>query len=184
MNHPPIILDLCGGTGAWSQPYTEAGYDVRLITLPAHNVCTYQPPEHVHGILAAPPCTMFSIARRTAKTPPDFEGGMKPVIGCLRIIWQCRVNDSLKWWALENPRGLLRQFLGKPPLTFQPFWYGDPWTKATDLWGYYQPPRKHFTQLAKHHQWESFKSVGELTRTQVRAITPPAFAKAFFEANP
>jgi len=24
-----IILDLCGGTGAWSLPYKEAGYDVR-----------------------------------------------------------------------------------------------------------------------------------------------------------
>ena len=29
-----IILDLCGGTGSWSRPYKEAGYDVRLITLP------------------------------------------------------------------------------------------------------------------------------------------------------
>ena len=29
-----IILDLCGGTGSWSKPYQEAGYDVRIITLP------------------------------------------------------------------------------------------------------------------------------------------------------
>ena len=28
-----IILDLCGGTGAWSEPYKEAGYDVKVITL-------------------------------------------------------------------------------------------------------------------------------------------------------
>lgn len=33
-NSNKIILDLCGGTGAWSRPYKEAGYDVRLITLP------------------------------------------------------------------------------------------------------------------------------------------------------
>ena len=26
-----IILDLCGGTGAWSAPYKNHGYDVRLI---------------------------------------------------------------------------------------------------------------------------------------------------------
>ena len=25
-----IILDLCGGTGAWSRPYKEAGYDVSI----------------------------------------------------------------------------------------------------------------------------------------------------------
>jgi hypothetical protein len=33
-NKDKIILDLCGGTGAWSKLYKDAGYDVRLITLP------------------------------------------------------------------------------------------------------------------------------------------------------
>lgn len=39
-----VILDLCGGTGAWSKPYKEAGYDVRVITLPKHDIRTYKPP--------------------------------------------------------------------------------------------------------------------------------------------
>jgi hypothetical protein len=59
-----IILDLCGGTGAWSKPYADAGYDVRLVTLPEQDVRTYQPPSDVHGVLAAPPCTMFSFPGR------------------------------------------------------------------------------------------------------------------------
>jgi ubiquinone/menaquinone biosynthesis C-methylase UbiE len=42
-----IILDLCGGTGAWSLPYKEAGYDVRNITLPDYDVMTYIPPDNV-----------------------------------------------------------------------------------------------------------------------------------------
>lgn len=54
-NSDKIILDLCGGTGAWSRPYKEAGYDVRNITLPKYDVRTYQPPENVYGILSAPP---------------------------------------------------------------------------------------------------------------------------------
>ena len=33
-----IILDLCGGTGAWSKPYKEDGYNVRNITLPDYDV--------------------------------------------------------------------------------------------------------------------------------------------------
>jgi hypothetical protein len=33
-NEHKIILDLCGGTGAWSKPYRDAGYDVRAITPP------------------------------------------------------------------------------------------------------------------------------------------------------
>ena len=37
-NSKKIILDLCGGTGSWSKPYKDAGYDVRVITLPEHDV--------------------------------------------------------------------------------------------------------------------------------------------------
>ena len=49
-NKDKIILDLCGGTGAWSRPYKEAGYDVRNITLPDYDVRIYNPPENVYGI--------------------------------------------------------------------------------------------------------------------------------------
>ena len=38
MNMSKIILDLCGGTGSWSKPYKEAGYDVRVITLPEYDL--------------------------------------------------------------------------------------------------------------------------------------------------
>ena len=61
-NSDKVILDLCGGTGAWSKPYSEAGYDVRLITLPDYDVKTYNPLDNVYGILAAPPCTEFSVS--------------------------------------------------------------------------------------------------------------------------
>ena len=43
MNRDKIILDICGGTGAWSKPYKEAGYDVRVITLPEFDVRLYTP---------------------------------------------------------------------------------------------------------------------------------------------
>jgi hypothetical protein len=49
-----IILDLCGGTGAWADPYRKAGYDVRLITLP-DDIRFVKYIGKVHGILAAPP---------------------------------------------------------------------------------------------------------------------------------
>ena len=53
-NSNKIILDLCGGTGSWSRPWKLAGYDVRNITLPDYDVLTYEPPDNVYGILAAP----------------------------------------------------------------------------------------------------------------------------------
>jgi hypothetical protein len=41
-----------GGTGAWSRPYRDAGYDVKFVTLP-DDVWLYHHPGVVHGILAA-----------------------------------------------------------------------------------------------------------------------------------
>ena len=118
-----IILDLCAGTGSWSEPYVKAGYDVRRVTLPLLDVLTYEPPDNVYGVLAAPPCTMFSLARTTPKIPRDTREGMLCVEACMRIIWECQHRQRLAWWALENPFGMLRHWLGKPPLTFNPFDY-------------------------------------------------------------
>lgn len=130
---------------------------------------------------------MFSLARQRAKTPRNFSEGMETVEACLRIIWKCRISGSLKFWALENPRSYCRQFLGKPPLTFSPCDYGDGWTKPTDLWGYYNAPKKNPAAVVqKSVQGWSFakRGYGGMTRAQLRAKTPDGFANAFFKANP
>lgn len=150
-NKDKIILDLCGGTGAWSKPYKEAGYDVRLVTLPGQDVRTYEPPENVYGILAAPPCTMFSFARTNAKTPRNLKEGMECVRACLDIIWKRneikqatgKKTLPLKFWALENPyHGFLPHFLGKPVFIFDPWEFGDGYQKRTALWGNFNEPIK------------------------------------------
>jgi len=203
-NSDKIILDLCGGTGAWSKPYKDAGYDVRLITLPEYDVRTYKPPNNVYGILAAPPCTMFSIARTRAKSPRDLREGMEIVIACLNIIWACQYDykqeygykTSLKFWALENPHGFLRYFLGKEVFTFQPYQFGDPYSKKTCLWGNFISPKilplfvttkkVDLFHKGKIKDIKKYKSISDITlssRQDLRAITPPGFAKAFFEAN-
>jgi len=192
-----IILDLCGGTGAWSRPYLEAGYDVRNITLPDYDVRTYRPPKNVYGILAAPPCTMFSLARTKANEPRDLEKGFEVVRACLNIIWSCmeiqqdtrKKTLPLKFWALENPNGMLKYFLGKPAFEFSPYDFGDNYKKKTHLWGWFNEPKKNpikcdmpkFDYLkSKDIHSEMF---GKLTRQERRAITPAGFANAFFEVN-
>jgi hypothetical protein len=206
-----IILDLQGGTGAWSRKYKEAGYDVINVTLPDYDILkTEIRPQYkyniifrgvkveslrsndVYGILAAPVCTMFSLARTRAKIPRDFRLGMELVIACLNIIWECRYKNKLAFWCLENPMGYLRQFLGKPVFTFDPCDFGDPYTKKTDLWGYFNIPKKKPVKLNRD-QIERGKinnrklpSISEITNSKQadrRAITPQGFAKAFFEAN-
>ncbi len=184
-NSQKIILDLCGKTGAWSKPYKDTGYDVRIITLPEYDVRIYQPPEAVYGILAAPPCTMFSLARQNAKTPRDFTKGMDCVISCLKIIWRIRYHYALQFWALENPTGYLRQFLGKPAFTFQPYEFGDKSKKRTDLWGYFKNPKKKpickpdYPRKGKKSWSGQYSTPGQ----KERMVTPAGFAKAFFEAN-
>lgn len=192
-NSDKIILDLCGGTGAWSKPYRDAGYDVRLITLPDNDVLTYKPPENIYGILAAPPCTMFSLARQNAKSPRDFVAGMLLVRTCMDIIWLCRERGSLKFWALENPRGYLRQFLGLPAFESKA-WYFErsQFEKPTDIWGYFNPPQKKYRKKPaldyRQVRWQkppAPKGYEHITdRAAIRAITPAGFAKAFFKANP
>lgn len=192
-----LILDLCGGTGSWSKPYKEAGYDVRVITLPENDVRTFKlPDEDIYGILAAPPCTMFSLARTRAKKPRDFREGMECVEACMRLIWEARKRGKLAFWALENPMCYLRQFLGKPPFTFDPWEFGDPYTKKTDIWGYYNLPRKKYTSIEQVMTVEQMQrcstnnrklpSISEITgskQSAKRAITPAGFANAFFNAN-
>lgn len=206
-----IILDLCGGTGSWGKPYQEAGYDVRNITLPNYDLMKtefdgefiqFGSPDgesldrikikDVYGILAAPPCTMFSLARTRAKKPRSFVEGMELVEKCLEIIWTIRKKHKLTFWALENPMGYLRQFLGKPPFTFHPTDFGERYTKRTDLWGYYNLPTKKPVQLSEEEKKlmstnsRKLPSISDLTgsnQAAKRAITPRGFALAFFKAN-
>jgi site-specific DNA-cytosine methylase len=186
-----LILDLCGGTGSWSKPYQEAGYDVRLITLPNDDVRLYVPPKDVHGILAAPPCTEFSFAKHyhgKGNYTHNFAEGLSIIDACIRLNWL----TTPQWFVLENPKGYLRKFLGPPRWTFDPWQYGDPYQKKTDLWGYFNMPTPRIHQRPKNlKKFSLLKSkeirpeeFGNFTRTERRAMTPAGFAKAFFEANP
>lgn len=183
-----IILDLCGGTGAWSQPYADAGYDVRVITMPDHDVRLFTVPEEtVWGILAAPPCTHFAGSGAQYWPEKDADGrtleGLSVVDACLRIIYSCWPQ----WWVLENPVGRLVHYIGKPQMMFDPCDYGDPYTKKTLLWGEFNVPERNPVEPVKvcgQGSW-LMQLGGKSERTkELRSVTPPGFARAFFEANP
>lgn len=183
-NSEKIILDLCGGTGSWSKPYREAGYDVRNITLPEYDVRDYEPPHNVYGILAAPPCTRFcnSGAKwNNNKSFLEIKEAWEILLACLSVIDYCWLKKTLRFWCLENPSGRLSRFLGKPRFTFQPSNFGDPYTKETWLWGEFILPNKTLVlplEGGKIHRMPPSED-----RAILRSITPPGFAKAFFEAN-
>lgn len=169
-----IILDLCGGSGSWSGPYTEYGYDVRLVTLP-QDVRLYTPPLNVYGILAAPPCTLFSLAgNRWGRTEDEILQALSVVDACLRIV---TISNPI-FWALENPQGKLSNFLLEPRWTFDPYEYGDPYCKKTCLWGKFNVPvRRPIPAVLGSRMHTMVRS------KERRAITPQGFAWAFFDAN-
>lgn len=194
--HARIILDLCGGTGSWSRPYREAGYDVRVYDVQEEvlgsrplvqdvRLIQYHEKEAIHGILCAPPCRYLTKAgARYWKTWGEEKllEALSIVDACLRIVYAHRPA----WWALENPAGRIRDYLGDPVYKFHPMDFGDPHTKLTYLWGDFAPPLKTAwidgadtvtTNWVNHFP----DSKGRAAR---RAVTPPGFAQAFFKANP
>jgi len=173
-----IILDLCGGTGAWSKPYADAGYDVRVVDLPQDiRMMEFDPDLRVHGILCAPPCTIFSYARQRYGLPTgnELRDALSVVDACLRTV----MIYKPAWWALENPRNKLRRYLGEPRLVFKQWWYGDGQEKPTCLFGDFRFPKFDPGKRTKPSTFKTKKQNAD----KKDAITPPGFAKAFFQAN-
>lgn len=197
-NSKKIILDLCGGTGAWSKPYADSGYDVRVITYPEWDARLFPskpsskprlPSQfesienypNIYGILAAPVCTYFSGSGACwPRTDEEILEALSLVDACLRIIYVL----NPEFWAMENPVGKLRKWIGEPVMSFHPCDYGDAYKKRTLLWGDFnknlrQKPVKPIIPSPLHQNYG-----GKSEKTEkMRSITPPGFARAFFEAN-
>lgn len=185
------ILSLCDYSGEWPRPYEQNGYrvvlldvkfsrwhDIRMVTTEAL-MDMYSP---IYGILAAPPCHDFTNASARLWPNKDRDGrtlrSLHLVDACMRIIHVIKPH----FWALENPPGRLRRWLGEPTYTFQPYWFGDPWSKKTHLWGEFNPPEK--TNVVEPTDDWFNKLGGDNERTkEIRSLTPPGFAQAFYEAN-
>lgn len=198
-NKDKIILHLCCSEfGSDTKDYRDAGYDVRMIDKNI-DVKTYKPPKNVYGIIANPPCTMFSIARSAhSKIPRDLRQGMELVLACLKIIWECQydlegtsLTPTLKFWALENPAtGLLRYFLGKPAFVYNPWEYGEDFSKKTALWGNFNLPIRPLMYSPITPGRSKSDIITPMTerdrerRTDLRSMASPKFTKMFFLANP
>lgn len=202
-----VILHLCADIGSDSKPYRDAGYEVICVgkDIGVENFRAYTLFSPVHGIIANPPCTEFSTARSNGKSR-NLPGGIFLVQHCQRII------DELKpkFWVIENPAtGDLKKFLGKPTYSYEPWWFGSPWTKRTSLWGKFNIPKRVYDRwedvpkidglyqrpgrgkpslafMHKNHkrfirEFDGFKVDNDMS---FRSLCSQKFAKAFYEANP
>jgi hypothetical protein len=143
----------------------------------------------VNGILAAPPCTDFAVSGAQYWKQKDADGrtarSLKLIHRTLQIIETCNPD----FWCLENPVGRLPKLvpqIGKP-WYFQPYWFGDPYTKKTGLWGKFnKPPKTNVVEPIRYCSQGSWlqRLGGNSDKTKtLRSITPTGFAWAFYEAN-
>ena len=210
MSDKKVILHLCAETGSDSRYYQLSDeYEVIKVG-PEIGVENFKAPSNVYGIIANPVCTEFSTARVGGRAR-DPEFGMEMVNECLRIIGEAQALGDLKFWVIENPaKGRLKDYLGQPKYSYEPWWYGSPWTKKTALWGDFQIPERVY------NSWEQVpKLTGLYTRPgrpkpslafmhksaasiipefveanfkpdsdmEFRSLCSQKFAKAFYERN-
>lgn len=199
-----VILHLCADIGSDSKPYRDAGYEVVCVGKHIGVENVNFPECKIYGVIANPVCTEFSIAQGFHKAG-DYEKGMFLVRECQRIIKECNPH----FWVIENPAsGRLKDFLGCPTFTYEPWEFGSPWTKKTALWGKFNIPMKkyqHWSEVPKNpnlyvrptrgkpsmaflHK-SAKKHIREFDCFEVeddmsfRSLCSQNFAQAFFEAN-
>jgi len=184
-NSSKVILDLCSGErGNWSSPYQENGYTVFLIdVIHGFDARLFKKPDYpVYGILAAPPCThtSYSGARWWAeKGEAALLEALSIADACIRLV----MFTKPVFWCLENPAGRLQDYYGDPVIKFNPYDFGDNYTKETWLWGEFNIP----TPVALINGAIDKKRIHYMAKSEkrgsLRSITPSGFARAFYEAN-
>jgi len=138
------LLELFSGTGSIGKAFQAAGWEVVSVDLDSAaqpTICCdlrswdyRQMPRHSFDyIWASPPCTHYSRARTTAKTPRDLDGADAIVRRTLEIIEYFGAP-----WCLENPQtGLLKEreiMRGLPYVDCTYCSFGYPYKKKTRLW--------------------------------------------------
>lgn len=199
------ILHLCADLGSDSRYYQlSSDYNVILVGKEI-GVENYTPDCQIHGVIANPVCTEFSRVG-------GFQLGKNPdlsmLVHCLRIIALAKPV----WWVIENPaNGTMKNYLGKPTMTYQPWEFGSPWTKKTALWGNFQKPvpiYKNWSDVEKNdklyirpnrkkpslaylhksaiHDIPEFKFAIDVVKTDAdfRSLCSQGFASEFYKRNP
>jgi len=146
------VYDFFSGLGGFSQAFLDRGHtvvrydnDKKFAEVP-HTIIkdiwnlTERDLSNPKIILASPPCNHFSVAavyHHWPKGIPTKETleQVELVKHTIKIIKEA----NPKYWILENPRGMLRNVIGKPQKTIPMCAYGKEAYKPTDLWGVFPP---------------------------------------------
>lgn len=185
---PKTILSLFDYSGNWPSFYKENGYDVIQVDLKYDldilDISANDLPK-IYGVLAAPPCTDFSSSGAQYWGAKDADGRTASSLALVDKTLELISTLKPEFWALENPVGRLNKL--RPVLGngwyFQPYWYGDPYTKKTGLWGNFNNNLQRNEVVPSSTSWLMRLGGNTIKTKELRSITPLGFAKAFYEAN-
>lgn len=207
-----IIISLFDYSGSWSLPYKKAGYLVIQVDIKLGiDILTWDykfiDRNRVAGILAAPPCTDYTVSGNRFWKQKDTNGSTALSNSLVSKTLEIVAYFNPEFFAMENPKGRLKRMLAgnyepgepkiivpaslqkllmEPALKFNPCDYGDNWTKETYLWGWFNALEKYKTLP---HRWTeqgswSQQLGGKSEKTkEIRSLTPGGFARAMFNAN-
>lgn len=130
------VLDLCTEFGSETAAFRDRGHEVETLGICGdvtylQDVRTFLPTKKYDFISAHPPCTEFSIANSRARKCKDRKPDLSIVEACFRIVHDAKPG----FWMIENPRGCLRHFIGRPQYSIRYGDFGHYCQKPTDLWG-------------------------------------------------
>ncbi|PSQ59077.1 DNA methyltransferase [Halobacteriales archaeon SW_7_71_33] len=134
-------LDLFAGLGGFSSAFAESEvWAVTTVDIEERfkpDICAdvfdLRPSDlgEYDVVLASPPCPEFSPAQNlNGKHDPDEDA-----IALVHHAIGLAKGIKPEYWVLENPRGRLRSYIGRPETTVTYCQYGQERMKPTDLWG-------------------------------------------------
>lgn len=208
-----VALSCFDYTGNMVKPWAEAGYECWCIDIrhPAGKTVEgnitkigadmlewwptkqkgwpqHDPPDKSKVSIAffAPPCTDVAVSgARWFKTK-----GLRALINALELFHK---SIELSEWLscpymIENPVGTVSTYWRKPDHIFQPWQYGDFYSKKTCLWignGFVMPKPIYRTGADCPVEIDEriWRMAPSRDRGSRRSETPMGFAKAVFEAN-
>lgn len=200
-NNQKVVLSLFDLSGAWSQPWVDAGYqvfrfdiqdnpeigDINKFSIEFFNdIFASFDGLDIYAILAACPCTDFAVSGAKHFAKKDADGRTELSIELVKQTLRTIEYFKPAIWAIENPVGRIEKLTDLEPwrLSFDPYHLGDTYTKKTLLWGRFNAdlPIAPVEPIegSKMHRLYGGKS---LATKNARSVTPDGFSYGFFMAN-
>ncbi len=133
------ILIACEYSGIVRDAFKEKGHDVMSCDL----LATQSPGKHYQGdvfdiindgwdmMIGFPPCTFLTVtANKYFINNPERWQKRLDAINFFYELWKAPIERI----AMENPKGILRQYIGKASQIVHPYYFGDTTPKETHLW--------------------------------------------------